>query len=307
MFGEVMHYMKYLVWLFLSGWVLSCNSKLNLPEHPCPLPECAPPCPIRVALVLGGGGARGISHVGVLEEFERAGIPIDALVGCSAGSIVGALYADCMDLDTLRRVLEPLAKWDILDINIWRCRYGLVQGNYLDKFLKRNLRSRCFEELHIPFYAVSTDLIAGELVTIGSGPLIPAVRASAAVPFVFCPVILYDRMLVDGGVADPVPVKAARALGADIVVAVDLSELLPKTCPTSLFGIASRSAELKLLLEAEYCVQGADVIIRPELGCLSMFDTDHYDFAYEAGRQAAREAIPEVLRLLAEKNACAVN
>lgn len=292
---------NYLMRAFFLIILVSCNSRYDLPDHPCPMPECAPPNQVRLALVLGGGGARGLSHIGVLEELENAGIPIDAIVGCSAGSIVGALYADCMDFGTLKKVLEPLKKWDILDINICKCRYGIVQGCHLDRFLRRNLQSRCFEELHVPFYAVSTDLIAGELVTIGSGPLIPAVRASAAVPLIFCPVLLYDRMLVDGGVADPVPVKSAKALGAHIVVAVDLSELLPKTCPTNLFGVAARSAELKLLLQSESCVQDADVIIRPELGCLGMFDTDHNEFAYQAGRDAAREAIPRIRELLIQK------
>lgn len=287
--------------LILGCLLGSCSTKLNIPEHPCPLPECAPPQQVRLALVLGGGGARGIAHVGVLAEFESAGIPIDAIVGCSAGSIVGALYADCVDVHTLRRILAPLKKWDILDIRIFECRYGLVQGHSLERLLKRHLKCRTFEELHIPFYAVSTDLIAGELVTIGAGPLIPAVQASAAVPFIFCPIILHERMLVDGGVADPVPVKSAKALGAQIVVAVDLSELLPKTCPKNLFGIAARSAEIKMLLEAENCVMGADVIIRPELGDLGMFDTDHNEFAFEAGRKAARKAIPEIIELLSQK------
>lgn len=293
----------YCLQIVLLMFLFSCNTKYDLPEVPCPMPVCIPPNQVRLALVLGGGGARGLSHIGVLEEFENAGIPIDAIVGCSAGSIVGALYADCVDLGTLKKILEPLRKWDILDLNICKCRYGMVQGHYLERFLCRNLHSRRFEDLHVPFYAVATDLLEGKLVTIGSGPLIPAIRASAAVPLIFCPVILHDRMLVDGGVADPVPVRAAKALGADIVVAVDLSELLPKTCPTNLFGIASRSAELKLLLQSESCVQGADVIIRPELGSLSMFDTDHNEFAYQAGRVAAREAIPRIQELLKEKEA----
>lgn len=286
--------------LLLIVFISGCNTRYELPEVPCPLPECAPPKEVRLALVLGGGGARGISHIGVLDEFEKEGIPIDAIVGCSAGSLVGVLYADCMDLKTLRTVLEPLRKWDVIDINLFKSRYGFVQGYSLDRFLNRNLRSRTFDELQIPFYAVATDIKAGELVTIGSGPLIPAVRASAAVPFVFCPVILHDRMLVDGGVADPVPVKSARAIGAQIVVAVDLSELLPKSCPTNLFGIASRSAELKLLLQSESCVQGADVVIRPELGCMGMFDDDNHQTAYEAGQRAAREAIPKIRALLSK-------
>ncbi len=281
--------------------MVSCDTRFELPEKPCLIPECAPLTEVRLALVLGGGGARGLSHLGVLEEFERAHIPIDAIVGCSAGSIVGALYADCQDLRTIEKLLKNLRKWDMLDIHICKCRYGIVQGLSLEGFLNRHLKSRTFEELHIPFYSVATDLIAGELVTIGSGPLIPAVRASAAVPLIFKPVFLYERMLVDGGVADPIPVRSAKALGAQIIVAVDLSELLPQTCPTNLFGIATRSAELKLLLQSDSCVQGADVIIRPELGCLGMFDTTRYDFAYNAGREAAKQAIPQILELLSQK------
>jgi len=289
------------LFIFIGLFICGCDTRFELPEHPCPLPECAPLTQVRLALVLGGGGARGLSHLGVLEEFEKAGIPIDAIVGCSSGAIVGALYADCMDLKSMKKVLNPLRKWDVLDINICKCRYGIVQGHSLERFLCKHLQSRNFEDLHIPFYAVATDLIAGELVTIGTGPLVPAVKASAAVPLIFRPVFLYERMLVDGGVADPVPVRSAKALGAQIIVAIDLSELLPQTCPTNLFGIAARSAELKLLLQSESCVEGADVIIRPELGALSMFDTDHHDFAYQAGKNAAREAIPQILELLSQK------
>jgi len=299
---RVFYPFKYLLFLAVIGLSASgCDTRLELPEHPCPVPECAPLTEVRLALVLGGGGARGLSHLGVLEEFEKANIPIDAIVGCSAGSIVGALYADCRNLGSIMKLMKTLRKWDVLDIHICKCRYGFVQGLSLERFLINNLKSRSFEELHIPFYAVATDLIAGELVTIGSGPLIPAVRASAAVPLIFKPIFLYERMLVDGGVADPVPVRSAKALGAQIIVAVDLSELLPQTCPTNLFGIAARSAELKLLLQSDSCVQGADVIIRPELGCLSMFDTDHYDFAYRAGKEAAKQAIPQILELLSQK------
>ena len=108
-------------------------------------------------------------------------------------------------------------------------------------------------------------------------------------------------MLVDGAVADPVPVKSAKALGAKIVVAVDLSELLPQTCPNNLFSVAARSAELKFLLQSESCVQGADIVIRPELGTLGMFDTHRHDFAYEAGKVAAKKALPKLIDLLCEK------
>lgn len=289
--------------IFLTVLLLlsSCETKFDLPEDPPPIPECSPPSCVRLAIVLGGGGAKGWSHAGVLAEFERAGIPIDAIVGCSAGSIVGALYADCPNACYVKRLLVPLKTWDILDINIWYGRYGLVQGGGLRRFLKRNLSCRYFEDLKIPLYVVATDLIAGKLVCMSSGSIIPAVHASASVPFVFSPVYLYKRWLVDGGVADPVPVQTAKKTGAAVVVAVDLSGLLPRTCPTNLFGIATRSAEIKFLLQSESCVDGADVVIRPELGDMGLFDDKNPQRVFEAGSKAAREAIPKIIELLSEK------
>ncbi len=287
----------YLISLLLYG----CETKYHLPANPKPIPDCPLCHEVRLALVLGGGGARGMAHVGVLEEFEQAGIPIDLIVGCSAGSIVGALYADCPKASYLKKILRPLKKWDILDVSFWQCRYGFVQGRSLRQFLKKNLRAKYFEELYIPLCCAATDLIEGEVICLNSGPLIPAVHASAAVPFVFSPVYLHDRLLVDGGVADPVPVCMAKKNLAQVVVAVDLSELLPKTCPTNLFGIAARSAEIKFLLQSESCVKDADVVIRPELGEVGLFDDHKNELVYEGGRKAAREAIPQIIDLLSQK------
>ena len=282
---------------FLSG----CETKLDIPDNPSPVPQCPHPSDIRLALVLGGGGAKGMSHVGVLAEFEKEGIPIDLIVGCSAGSIVGALYADCPNASYIKKILKPLRTWDILDINIWFGRYGLVRGGALRKFLNYHLSCRTFEELQIPLCVVSTDVLAGELVCMNSGPIIPAVHASAAVPFIFSPVLFYERWLVDGGVADPVPVKIAKKAGAAVIVAVDLSGLLPKTCPTNLFGVAKRSAEIKFLLQSESCLDGADVVISPELGDMGLFDDKNPEHVYEAGCRAAREAIPQIIELFVQK------
>lgn len=290
--------------LFLSSLSLlltGCGGKLDAPENPCPIPECYPAKSLRLALVLGGGGAKGLAHIGVLEEFEKAEIPVDAIIGCSAGSIVGALYADCPNADYLKDVLEPLRVWSVLDITLVYDRFGLVRGRTLCSYLKKNLSVSCFEDLQIPFYAVSTDLLAGKAVCIGTGPLIPAIHASAAIPFVFSPVYLYERWLVDGGVADPIPVDFAKKTGASVVVAVDLSGLLPDVCPTNLFGVASRSAEIKFQLQTDSCLTGADIVIAPELGKMGLFDDKNPEHVYEAGRRAAREAIPHIISLLSER------
>lgn len=288
--------------LALLALVSSCETKVDFPDEPPPVPCIPHPENARLALVLGGGGTKGVAHIGVLSEFEKAGIPIDIIVGCSAGSIVGAIYADYPDAARTKKLMVPLRTWDILDISLLYCRYGFVQGRALNRFLTKNLHSRTFEELQIPLYIVATDVLAGELVSMNSGPLIPAVRASASVPFVFPPLPLHERWLVDGGVADPVPVKTARATGAAVVVAVDLGSLLPKTCPTNLFGVATRSAEIKFLLQSESCVDGADVVIRPNLGDMGMFDDKNQEHVYQAGALAARKAIPQIIALLARSD-----
>lgn len=300
------HFIRLLTCSFVVLFLFTgCGTKYKVSDNPPPITLHIPEKKIHLALVLGGGGARGLAHVGVLEEFEQAGISIDMLVGCSAGSIVGALYAEYQNAQKVRCLLEPLKKWDILDINLWYCRYGLVQGRSLGKFLETKMTCSRFEELKVPLYIVSTDLLAGELVTFSRGPLIPAVHASVAVPFVFAPVLYQGRLLVDGGVADPIPVGVAQEVGADIIVAVDLSELLPKSHPTNLFGIARRSAEIKFLLQSESCCKAADVVISPEQGDVGMFDDKNNELMYQAGRKAAKAAIPRILELLEErKQAC---
>ena len=295
--------LRFLVSSMLLLILSSCETKFDFPDYPSPLPECHPPDCVRLALVLGGGGAKGVSHVGVLAEFEKAGIPIDLIVGCSAGSVVGALYADCLDATHVKKILKPLRTWDILDVNIWFARYGLASGGALRRYLNKHLTCKCFEELQTPLCVVATDLLSGELVTLNSGPIIPAVHASAAIPFVFSPVHLHERWLVDGGSANPVPVEVAKKMGADIVIAVDLSCLLQKKVPTHLFGVASRSTEIFLLKQSESCLRGADIILRPtlRLSNISMFDDKNHENVYQAGCKAAREAIPQIKSLLAQK------
>lgn len=285
--------------LFLGS--CTCPQAFHPDNVPPPLPVSYVPERIRLALVLGGGGAKGLAHIGVLEEFEKAGLPIDLIIGCSAGSLVGAVYADCPNAAYVKRVMEPMKTNWFLHINLWTARYGLSQGGGMQSVLKSKLSCRRFEDLKIPFMLVATDLCSGELVTIGGGELIPAIQASCAIPFVFVPVELHGRMLVDGGVVDPVPVRVARQVDAEVVVAVDLRGLLPKTIPTNLFGVAARSAEITLLWQSETCIHDADIVIRPELEGIGTFEDKCNHRVYEAGRAAARAVIPRIQQLLNDR------
>lgn len=148
---------KFGLQLCLSFLLLcSCGCPYRyLPNYDPPaLPSFQVPEKIKIALVLGSGGVRGMVHVGILEEFEQAGINFDLIVGCSAGSIVGALYADCPDACKIRNAMKGLRRNSILDINLWKCRFGLSQGAALNCLLKKCLEARTFEELKIPLVVV---------------------------------------------------------------------------------------------------------------------------------------------------------
>ncbi|CRX39540.1 patatin-like phospholipase family protein [Estrella lausannensis] len=291
-----------LVILILSASMLltGCGSSKRL------LPSCEPDPPepfavpekIRVALVLGSGGVRGMAHVGVIEELMDACVPIDLIVGCSAGSIVGAVYADNPDLDALKCAIWKIKTDSVLDIDLWNCKYGLSKGNCLHRVLDEHLVAETFDELKIPLVVVASDLNTGELVPIGSGDLVTAVQASCSIPFVFVPCKYRGRVLVDGGVVNPVPVKVARDLGAEIVIAVDLSELLPKTFPTNLFQVATRSAEIAFMWQNEVCTRGADIVIRPRTTGIGTFNEKMKWELYCAGKSAAEEKRGEIIELL---------
>jgi len=268
----------------------SCGSQGRILPDPvaAPLPAFYVPENIRVALVLGSGGVRGMAHVGVLEELEAAGIPIDLIVGCSAGSIVGALYADNPNAAATKHAVANIRSQSIFDIDICNCRYGLSQAKNMRKVFDYYLEAERFDELQIPFVAVATDLHSAELVPLGGGDLVTAVEASCSIPFIFVPCKHLGRVFVDGGVIDPVPVQLARDLGAKIIIAVDLAELLPQTFPTNLFEILSRSAEIAFLWQNDGSTQDADIVIRPKTCDCGTFDDNKKWLLYEAGKKSSK-------------------
>jgi NTE family protein len=291
------HFCFFMCFLLIIGGCCCPHKFLPLADPPPPLPFCIPEN-VRVALVLGSGGVRGMAHVGVLEVLEEHGIPFDIIVGCSAGSLVGALYADNPNAACIKDAVAKLKTNSLLDIDIWNCRFGLCQGRSMRKVLNANLEAEHFDQLKIPLVIVATDLHTGELVPIGSGDLIKAVEASCSIPLVFCPVEYQGRVLVDGGTINPVPVMVAKDLGADIVIAVDLCELLPSTFPTNLFGVAARSAEIAFLWQNEVCTRNADIVIRPKMCDIGTFNDKAKEILYCAGREAALEALPHIKEVL---------
>lgn len=250
----------------------------------------------RVALALGGGAARGFAHVGVIEVLEQAGIRVDLVVGTSAGSVVGALYASGMNARTLRESALTLEEGLLGD---WALNVrGFLRGRALQDAVNRWVGSRPIERFPIPYAAVLTDLYDGSLKLARSGDAGQAVRASSAVPGLFEPVRIGEREFVDGGLVSPVPVRVARSLGADLVIAVDISakprfqetDSLPRVLLQA-FAIMSQHLAAPELREA-------DIALAPAVGDRGSADFSDRVGAMALGAQAMRAALPALQQRL---------
>jgi NTE family protein len=272
-----------------------------LPPPPVVVPPVAvpepPPRPPRIGLALGGGAARGFAHIGVIQVLDEAGIRPDLVAGTSAGSLVGALWASGLDGAQLGRLAASMAESAIADWGFPG--RGLLRGDALARYVRDHTGGRPIEQLPRALGIVATDLDSGEGILFQRGDTGLAVRASSAVPAVFLPVRIGEREYVDGGLVAPVPVSQARRMGAELVIAVDISES-PLGRPTGdpfrmllqTFSIMGRSIN-------RFELRDADVVIRPALAGVSGTDFSQRQQAIEAGRAAARAALPELRARLA--------
>lgn len=264
-----------------------------VPDVPPAPSDALPP---RVALVLGGGGARGFAHVGVLRVLEEARVPVELVVGTSVGSLVGALYAGRTNSYELEALARGLDRDDFFDFSLAPALFGtgLASGDRLERFVRDRAGVERIEQLRIPFAAVATDLATGEAVVLRAGDVARAVRASSAIPGVFEPVEQDGRLLVDGGVARNLPVGIARELGADVVIAVDVSALSPDVRPTNFVEVILRAVNLVVHAGADEARRDADVVLTPAVGAVGFIDFDRKAEAIAAGVEAARAALPRI-------------
>jgi NTE family protein len=253
---------------------------------------------VKVALVLGAGAAKGFAHVGVLKVLEANHVPIHMVVGTSVGSFVGSLYSYGYPADELQDFAMGLEMGDIADWTVPD--NGFVKGEKLEAYVNRMIRSTTMENLRIPFHAVATDIGSGEEMVFGKGNTGQAVRASCSIPGVFQPVRIGDRTYVDGGVVSPVAVDAARRLGADVVIAVDINAGVADVTPKTTLDTIFQSINIMESKIAANQLSRADVVIHPKVGHIASGDFTKRHEAILEGETAAQAALPKIRALLGE-------
>jgi NTE family protein len=263
------------------------------------VPETPEKSEPKIALVLGGGSAKGFAHVGVIRILEQEKIPIHMIVGTSVGSLIGALYASNPDSFQVEWAALKIERSDILDFSIVSSKLGPVQGARLETFVEQTAKAKKVEDTKIPFYPVATDLNTGETVTLEKGSLAKAVHASSAIPGIFVPVPFGSRTLVDGGVTDNVACDIARAKGADIVIAVSLQRDIKDYNMNSAIDVIAQSINIMMHENSKPKLQHADIVIEPDIRGVSMFDFSQKKMLVEEGMKAARKAIPKIKETIA--------
>jgi len=285
----------------------------------------------KIGLALGGGGARGLAHVGVLKILERENIPVDFIAGTSAGSLIGAMYAIMPDANLVEKRLkdflygsaykklglEKVVKRTASDsffsqivtylterivINVAYSRISLISNKKFIAALRHLVKEIQIEQTKIPFCAVATDLIGGKDVFIKTGNIITAVTASSSIPGFLPPVSMANYLLLDGAVNNTVPVDAVFQLGADVVIAVNVSRNLEeKDEYDNIFEIITRTNQITSYSLTRLQLEKADVILRPEVGRYHWSEFNHIDFLITAGMSEAQRHIKQIKKVISRR------
>lgn len=271
------------------------------PAPPVQPPVATPKPPVKVALVLGGGAARGFAHIGVIKALEAQGIVPDIVVGTSAGSVVGALYAGGMTGFEMQKLALQMEEGMVLD---WVLpNRGVLKGEALQAFINQKLKNQSIQKLPKPLGVVATDLQSGEMVLFRVGNTGMAVRASSTLPGIFQPVEINGRDYVDGGLTSPVPALAARTMGADFVIAVDISNVGRRNKLAGTMDVMLQTFAIMGHAISLHELKDADVVIHPKTAQVSSTDFEDRHLAILEGEKAAVAIMPELKAKLAKMRA----
>jgi NTE family protein len=260
----------------------------------------------KVGLALGGGAARGLAHIGVLEVLEREGIPVDLIAGTSAGAAVGALYAQGKTVAKIKELVDNTGWRQMVSlVDLTLPKSGFIEGKKIKNLLRSVVGDIDFSDLEIPLSCVATDINSGEEVVISDGPVLEGVRASISIPAIFTAVRWRDRYLVDGGLVNPVPVSTVRGMGADFVIAINV---IPPTGVRIHTGKEAKApgifqAIMHSLYISSYSLvrsnlAGADIVIEPDLAGIGFGDFHRANEAIRQGEAAAEGLVEQLKRRL---------
>lgn len=266
-------------------------------KKPTTTPTIKPRQPV-IALALGGGGAKGFSHIGVIKVLESHGIKPQIVTGTSAGSFVGSIYASGKTPYQLQEIALKLEEADIRDLTV--SRQGFVVGQKLQDYVNRQVSNKPIEQFPKRFAAVATELDSGKRVDFIKGNAGQAVRASCSIPNVFIPASIGGKKYVDGGLVSPIPVETARNMGADIVIAVDISARPKNAKSMNLWGLLDQTINIMGQQSINYELKQADIVITPQVGHLGVLDLKARNESVLEGEQAAQKHIPQIKQILAD-------
>lgn len=255
----------------------------------------------KIGLALGAGSTKGFAHIGVLQEFDRAGIRFDMIAGSSMGAIIGAIYSVGTDLMMLEKYVTSLNVMSYLDIKL-PTTGGLIRGEKIQELIRLFTHNKTFSQTRTPFCCVAVDAESGKLDVLEEGMLHEAVRASMAIPAIFEPARLGGRIYIDGGVLERVPCKALRDRGMDVVVGVDVGYHgdTIEADDMNAYQLMNRTINIMQWEMTQYRREEADIMLVPEvLFVKGRFQNGQAAECIEEGRRAAREALPRILERLA--------
>ncbi|HHY74507.1 MAG TPA: patatin family protein [Bacillus bacterium] len=247
----------------------------------------------RIGLALGSGGARGFAHLGVLKALNEANIPIELLAGSSMGALVGGLYGAGHDLERLQKLAKAFRRKYYLDFTVPKM--GFINGQKIKEFIRMFTFGKTIEQLSPMLWIVATDIHTGEKVIFKEGPLAEAIRASISIPGIFVPEKIDDRLLVDGGVVDRVPISVVKEMGADIVIAVDVSQLKGNVEVSSIFDVILQSIDIMQDELARLKQYDADVVIKPYVEQYSSKAFTNTEDIIRLGEEETVKQIPFIL------------
>ncbi|MDA5107820.1 MULTISPECIES: patatin-like phospholipase family protein [Brevibacillus] len=252
----------------------------------------------KVGLALGSGGARGFAHIGVLKALEANGIEVDMLAGSSMGSLIAAVYANGIEPHMMEKLALNLKRKHWLDLTVPSL--GFVAGEKIKQLIRLLTHGKRIEELPKELAVVATDIETGERVVFREGPVDQAVRASISIPGIFVPERVGDRLLVDGGVIDRVPITVIRDMGADLVIAVDVAQFDTPMKVTTIFDVIAQTIDVMEREILRHQILAADLVIRPDVGHYSSIAYTGVEEIIALGERAGLDSVERIKELIAD-------